>query len=357
MTLSESHSGTARKSPGWQLRTRTLMGVLAGWLALIGVAQAQEENKWPLGHYPLPEKGNVIGDTYRITVEDREETLLDIARRHNLGYREIVRANPDVSIWIPGEGTEVTIPGRFILPAAERTGIVINIAELRLYYYPEVDDDETSRVETYPIGIGREGFDTPLGVTKTTMNIKNPAWYPPESVQREARARGEEAPSVVPPGPDNPLGDHAIILGFDGYLIHGTNQPDGIGMRASRGCIRMFPGDIESIFDRVPAGTQVRIVNQPIKIGWHEGQPLVQAFPPLEGEGNSMSTLVETITRLNQHKAEGWSFDYEQLRGLLDDPSGRMVALNPKPEPASDPDKTHDTDYQGIYAEIALSRP
>ncbi|WP_444679146.1 hypothetical protein [Halomonas sp. E19] len=139
------------------------MGVLAGWLALIGVAQAQEENEWPRGHYPLPEEGNVIGDTYRITVEDREDTLLDIARRHNLGYREIVRANPDVSIWIPGEGTEVTIPGRFILPAGERTGIVINIAELRLYYYPEVDDDETPRVETYPIGIGREGFDTPSG--------------------------------------------------------------------------------------------------------------------------------------------------------------------------------------------------
>ncbi|AXY44061.1 hypothetical protein D1793_18860 [Halomonas sp. JS92-SW72] len=186
----------------------------------------------------------------------------------------------------------------------------------------------------------------------TRLELNSPAWYPPESVQREARARGEEAPSVVPPGPDNPLGDHAIILGFDGYLIHGTNQPDGIGMRASRGCIRMFPGDIESIFDRVPAGTQVQIVNQPIKIGWYEGQPLIQAFSPLEGEGHSMSTLVETVTRLNQRKAEGWSFDYEQLRGLLNDPSDRIVALNPRPEP----DKTHDTDYKGIYAEIALRR-
>ncbi|MAR74677.1 MULTISPECIES: L,D-transpeptidase family protein [Halomonas] len=355
MALSERHSSTARKGPWWQLRARSVVGVLVGWLALISVAQAEEENEWPRGHYPLPEEGNVIGDTYRITVDDRGDTLLDIARRHNLGYREIVRANPDVSLWIPGEGTEVTIPGRFILPDAERTGIVINIAELRLYYYPEVDDGETPRVETYPIGIGREGFGTPLGVTETTMNIENPAWYPPESVQREARARGEKAPSVVPPGPDNPLGDHAIILGFDGYLIHGTNQPDGIGMRASRGCIRMFPEDIESIFDRVPPNTQVQIVNQPIKIGWEEEQPLVQAFPPLEEEGHSMSALEDTVTRLNQRGVEGLSFDDGQLRGLLDDPSGRMVSLNPKPAP--EPDRKHDTGYKGIYAEIALRRP
>ena len=128
MALSEPHAGTARKGPWWQLRARSVVGVLVGWLALISVAQAEEENEWPRGHYPLPEEGNVIGDTYRITVDDRGDTLLDIARRHNLGYREIVRANPDVSLWIPGEGTEVTIPGRFILPDAERTGIVINIA-------------------------------------------------------------------------------------------------------------------------------------------------------------------------------------------------------------------------------------
>ncbi len=353
MALSILNSGAAER-PSWrQLRTSTLAAVMmAGWLAFPGAALAEKDDEWPRGHYPLPQEGNVIGDTDSVTVENHEATLLDIARRHNLGYREIVRANPDTSIWIPGEGTEVTIPRRFILPDVERTGIVINIAELRLYYYPEVGNGETPRVETYPIGIGREGFDTPLGMTKTTMNIENPAWYPPESVRREARERGEKAPSVVPPGPDNPLGDHAIILGFDGYLIHGTNQPDGIGMRASRGCIRMLPEDIASIFDRVPAGTPVNIINQPIKIGWDDDQPLVQVFPLLEGEEHSMSALVDTITRLNQRKAEGTPFNYEQLRGLLDTPSGRMVSLNSKPEPEAD-SKEVDI-FKGIYEEVAL---
>ncbi|MAX31623.1 MAG: hypothetical protein CME72_00950 [Halomonadaceae bacterium] len=351
MTLSKAYSGTAGKISLWQLKIRALVGMLACSLALSGVALAQKQDESPLGHYPLPETGNVIGDTYRVTVKDQKETLLDIARQNNLGYREIVRANPDVSLWIPGEGTEVSIPGRFILPDAERTGIVINIAELRLYYYPEVGDGETPRVETYPIGIGREGFDTPLGVTETTMNIKNPAWYPPESVQREARERGEEAPSVVPPGPDNPLGDHAIILGFDGYLIHGTNQPDGIGMRASRGCIRMFPEDIESIFDRIPAGTQVQIVNQPIKIGLDGGRPLVQVFPPLGEEEHDMSSLADTLTRLDQLGSEDMTFDYGQLESLLDASSGRIVALSSAP--ADEPESQEEDWRYGIYAEVA----
>jgi L,D-transpeptidase ErfK/SrfK len=350
VALSIRDSSTAKRSSWRQILAGTLVAMLAFWLAFPGAALAEKEDEWPRGHYPLPEEGNVIGDTYTVTVEDYEATLIDIARRHNLGYREIVSANPDTSIWIPGEGTEVKIPAHFILPDVERTGIVINLAELRLYYYPEVGNEETPRVETYPIGIGREGFDTPLGTTKTTMNIKNPAWYPPESVQREARERGEKAPSVVPPGPENPLGDHAIILGFDGYLIHGTNRPDGIGMRASRGCIRMLPEDIESIFDRVPAGTQVNIINQPIKIGWDNDQPLVQVFPLLEETEHSMATVVDTITRLNQRKVEGMTFDYQQLRSLLETPNGRMVALNPQPEPDS---KKEDI-FEGVYEESTL---
>lgn len=292
----------------------------------------------------------MIGEAYTVTVEDHEDTLIDIARRHNVGYEEIVRANPDVSIWIPGEGTEVTIPGGFILPDAERTGIVINIAELRLYYYPEVGEGETPRVETYPIGIGREGYDTPLGITKTTMRLEDPAWYPPRSMREEAAARGEPAPAVVPPGPDNPLGRHAVLLDIPGYLIHGTNDPDGIGMRASRGCIRMFPEDIESVFHNVPVGTQVNIIDQPIKVGWQDGQPLVQVYQPLEEQEHGMSALIETIARLNEGNANGQAFDYEQLRRLLDEPSGQVVALEPPPEP--EPDEA--PALNGIFEELAL---
>ncbi|WP_327050291.1 L,D-transpeptidase family protein [Halomonas salina] len=289
---------------------------------------------WPKGHYPLPEGSDLIGQDYTVEA-GAEETLLDLAREHNLGYEEIRRANPDLSVWMPGEDTEVVIPAQRLLPPVPREGIVINLAELRLYYYPEVEEGEVPRVETYPIGIGREGFDTPLGKTETTMRIENPAWYPPESVRQEAAARGEQAPAVVPPGPDNPLGDYAILLGFDGYLIHGTNRPDGIGMRASRGCIRLFPEDIESLFARVPVGTPVHIINRPIKAGWHEGAPYVQAYRPLEAQENGMAQLLEALTLLSQSAAgESMALDYRQLRGVLDAADGQAVAIRPAPAPA-----------------------
>ncbi len=168
----------------------------------------------------------MVGEVYTVTASE-EDTLLDIARAHNVGYEEIRMANPDVSLWVPGEGTEVTIPGQFILPDEPRTGIVINVAELRMYYYPEAEEGHAPHVETYPIGIGRDAYNTPLGITETTMRLENPAWYPPESIRREAAERGDPPPAVVPPGPDNPLGQYAILLDIPGYLIHGTNQPDG----------------------------------------------------------------------------------------------------------------------------------
>ncbi|WP_374710983.1 L,D-transpeptidase family protein [Halomonas mongoliensis] len=343
-----------RGKPGRRGEPRTwsalaMSGLLAGLLALSGAVQAEEEREWPRGHYPLPEEGNVIGERYTVIVEDHEDTLIDIARRHNVGYEEIVRANPDVSIWIPGEGTEVAIPGKFILPEAERTGVVINVAELRLYYFPEARSGEPPRVETYPIGIGRDGYDTPLGITKTTMRLEDPAWYPPRSIREEAAERGDPPPAVVPPGPDNPLGRHAILLDIPGYLIHGTNDPDGIGMRASRGCIRMFPEDVESVFHNVPVGTQVNIIDQPIKVGWQEGQPLVQVFEPLEEQEHGMSALIDTISRLNSGNANGVAFDYEQLRRLLDEPSGQVVALQPPPAP--EPDQA--PALNGLFEELA----
>jgi L,D-transpeptidase ErfK/SrfK len=346
MAIARCRSGVP---PTWL--ALSLGGLLLGALALSGAALAEEEEgEWARGHYPLPEEGNVIGETYTVTVEDHEDTLMDIAREHGVGYEEIIRANPEVSIWIPGEGTEVTIPGRFILPDAERTGVVINIAELRLYYFPKVGEGEAPRVETYPIGIGREGYDTPLGITKTTMRLEDPAWYPPRSMREEAAERGEPAPAVVPPGPDNPLGRHAVLLDIPGYLIHGTNEPDGIGMRASRGCIRMFPEDVETVFHNVPVGTQVNIIDQPIKVGWQDGQPLVQVFQPLEEQEHGMSALIETIAQLNAGNAGGVAFDYEQLRGLLEAPSGQLVALEPPPErePEAAPA------LNGIFEELVL---
>jgi L,D-transpeptidase ErfK/SrfK len=345
----------ASQRPAWLTRSLGMLWVTGSLLlSTAALAGDEEEKEWPKGHFPLPEEGNVIGEVYRVEASE-EETLLDIAREHNVGYEEIRRANPEVSVWVPGEGTEVVIPTRFILPDTERTGIVINIAELRLYYYPEVGEGETPRVETYPIGIGREGYDTPLGVTKTTMRLKDPAWYPPRSMREEAAERGEPAPAVVPPGPDNPLGRHAILLDIPGYLIHGTNEPDGIGMRASRGCIRMFPEDIESVFQNVPVGTQVNIIDQPIKVGWDEQQPLVQVFQPLEEQEHGMSALVETLSMLNQGNPNGRAFDYEQLRDLLDNPNGQVVALELPPEREPEPEAVPDEpEGLGLLDELAV---
>lgn len=328
-------------------RLQCLMIVAVTFLTLPVLAEAE----WPKGHYPLPE-GDVIGEVYTVETQGKE-TLLDAARRHNVGYEEIRRANPDVSLWAPGEGTEVVIPAQRILPPVAREGIVINIAELRLYYYPDVAANETPRVETYPIGIGREGYNTPLGVTETTMRLKDPAWYPPESIRREAAERGDPPPEVVPPGPENPLGEHAILLDIPGYLIHGTNQPDGIGMRASRGCIRMFPEDIASVFDRVPEGTRVNIINQPIKAGWQDGTPYVQAYTSLEEQEEGMAVLMEALTLLSQTNAEApVLINYGQLSEVIESPQGWVVAIQPAPEPEPEPELVEED--RGLYDMIGL---
>lgn len=306
------------------VRSATLLIVLA-WPVWVNA----NETTVPDHHYPLPESGDVIGQYYQVLANE-EDTLIDIARTHKVGYEEIRTANPDVSLWVPGEGTAVTIPRQHILPNVPRTGIVINVAELRLYYYPDEPQGEAPWVETYPIGIGRDGYDTPLGITETTIRLENPAWYPPSSMREEAAARGEPAPAVVPPGPDNPLGEHAILLDIPGYLIHGTNQPDGIGMRASRGCIRMYPEDIGSIFDNVPSGTQVNIIDEPIKVGsGQEGDVVVQVFNTLEDEQANMETLKALL--LSQSLVEEdklTSLDTGKVRDLFEQPDDQIRALS-----------------------------
>lgn len=248
---------------------------LAPWMAALVVLSG------PLraDTFPLPENGdNVVGEI-RGVVASADETLLDIGRRHNVGFEEIKLANPGIDPWIPGEGTLVVIPSRFVLPDAPREGIVLNLAEMRIYYYPEETKDGRRRVITHPVSIGQVDWKTPEGSTFVEAKAKNPAWYPPASVKAEHEEMGEPLPDVVPPGPDNPLGDHALRLGRRGYLIHGTNKPFGIGMRVSHGCIRMYPEDIAELFDRVPVGTPVHVINQPIKAGWRDGVLYLETHP------------------------------------------------------------------------------
>ncbi|TFH88143.1 LysM peptidoglycan-binding domain-containing protein [Billgrantia azerbaijanica] len=296
----------------------------AGIAALLaGPLAAETRDERPRGHYPLPENGSVIGEDYTVVVEEGD-TLVDIARRHNVGYEAIRMANPDVSLWAPYAGTEVTIPARRILPDAPREGIVVNLSELRLYYYAG-----DGVVETYPISVGREGYATPVGVTRTTVKVKDPHWSPPQSMREEAAARGEPAPAVVPPGPDNPLGRHAILLGLPSYLIHGTNRPEGVGMRVSRGCIRMYPEDIASLYERVPSGTKVNIIDQPFKAAWSEDDVLyAQSFPQLEENQGAFEPLLNAIEVVSQAFGdEQPPVDYEQLRRVMESPDGLTVSL------------------------------
>jgi len=239
--------------------------------------------------YDLPPEGNdVVGALTTVTARE-EDTLLDIARRHGLGYEDIVRANPDVDTWLPGEGTEVTLPTRYVLPPGPRNGVVLNLAEYRLYYYPTPEEGKPAVVMTYPISIGRMDWETPLGRTTIISKVKNPSWYPPESIRAEHAADGDPLPRIVPAGPQNPLGDYAMRLGLPGYLIHGTNRPDGVGMRVTHGCIRMFPEDIDYLFGRVDVSTAVRIINEPVKIGWNGDELVIEVHETLE------VTLPETV--------------------------------------------------------------
>lgn len=224
-----------------------------------------------------------------------DDTLLDIARRHDIGQEEILHANPDVDRWLPGEGTEVIIPAHYVLPSAPRNGLVLNTPEMRLYYFPEPKAGEPAEVQTYPVSIGRMDWATPLGETRLISKEKDPAWRPPDSIRAEHEADGDPLPRVVPPGPDNPLGRYAMRLGIPGYLIHGTNKAFGVGMRVSHGCIRMLPEDIETLFPQVPVGTPVLIINQPAKAGWYGDKLFLEVHPPLDEDLSGWDSLIENV--------------------------------------------------------------
>lgn len=207
--------------------------------------------------YKISSNENTVGQpqTY---IARSGDTLLSIGHHFDIGAREMAVANPRLRQYIRA-GAVVNIPSRFKLPTAARQGIILNLAEMRVYFFHP--DGET--VSTYPVGIGRQGWSTPMGATSITNKVRNPSWHPPASIRREAARRGKTLPLVVRPGPRNPLGRYAMHLGFKGILMHGTTSPYSIGLRSSHGCIRMFNKDIQELFGQVPVGTPVRIVYEP----------------------------------------------------------------------------------------------
>ena len=242
-----------------------------------------------------PADVDVIGQMSTITASSND-TLLDIARRYDLGQNEILLANPSVDRWLPADNAVVVLPNRFILPNVERTGLVLNLPEMRLYYFPESEAGETPIVITHPISVGRMDWETPLGKTSIINKKKDPDWRPPQSLKEEAIAEGNEPlPDIVKAGPDNPLGRYAMRLGIPGYLIHSTNKPYGVGMRVTHGCLRMYPEDIERLFEDIPVGTPVRIVNQPIKLGWLAGSLFVELHPPMDEDKDKYTNYMQRV--------------------------------------------------------------
>ena len=252
---------------------------------------------------------DIIG-AMQTTTAHFETTLADLAYLHNLGYIELVAANQEVDPWLPGEGKRITLPKRHILPNVEKKGIVINLAEPRLYYFPA---DRPGTVRTFPIGIGREGLDTPTGETRITRKRQNPAWRP----TREARKSDPSLPAIVRAGPENPLGAYALDLGWPLYLIHGTNNVWGIGRRVSRGCIRMYPNDIQTLYNTVPSNTPVQVVEQPLKFGW-EGETFYM-------EAHTTSKQAAQLEKTGSFEPDA---DLDLKQRVLDALGGRTAQLD-----------------------------
>jgi L,D-transpeptidase ErfK/SrfK len=300
-----------------------LRNLLLGCL-LLGTAVVEA------ARYPMPAAGNDLIGHPRLEKASRDETLLDIARTYGLGQEEIRIANPEVDRWLPKEGDPVWIPTQFILPEARRDGLVLNLPEMRVYHFHPASGGQPAVVDTYPASVGRMDWKTPLGETRVVRKQRNPSWYPPESVKQEAAAAGETVPDVVPPGPDNPLGTHALRLGLPGYLIHGTNKPWGVGMRVTHGCVRLLPEDIEQLFSRVRVGTPVQILNQPVKTGWLDGTLYVEVHPPLDEDDTAQADLLRfTLERVYAELARRPAvLDGQALRQAVEQARGIPTAVS-----------------------------
>jgi L,D-transpeptidase ErfK/SrfK len=298
-----------------KVRFPAMLAVCAAmWVALASPAGATV--------YTLTHPDDAVFGEDQTVVTVYEDTLYDLARAYSLGSEELIRVNPGVDPWLPGAGKVIVIPGRHILPPGPHEGIVVNLPEHRLYYYPKPQRGKPQQVITYPVSIGKMDWRTPLGLTHVIAKQKDPTWFPPASVRKEHAEAGDPLPASVPPGPDNPLGAYAMRLaaGNGTYLIHGTNNPIAVGLAVTHGCIRMYPDDVAALFPLVPVGTPVRLINDPIKVAWVNGELLLEAHPPVNAEGQSFEPNVDQFSELLQ-KALGdtvvaihWDYAREVLQ-------------------------------------------
>lgn len=251
---------------------------------LVPLAERPVEEPLHANDFMLESPAQSVVGAPQVVFAREQDTFSDLAREYGLGFDELLAANPGIDPWLPGDNTPVLLPTQYVIPDVPRQGVVLNIASKRLFYFPEAAEGEPQVVKTYPIGIGRVGWETPLGDAKVIAKATDPHWYVPASVRKEHAEMGNPLPSVVPPGPENPLGAHVLKLDMPGYLIHGTNQPYGVGMRVSHGCVRLYPENIELLYSLVDIGEQVMIVNEPYLVGILRGEAYFEGHEPLEDD-------------------------------------------------------------------------
>lgn len=288
------------------------------------------ETPLPSDRFPLPADGSDVIGEVQITFARHEDTLHDIARRYDLGYEEIVAANPGIDPWLPGEGTRIVLPTQFVLPSGPREGLVLNLAAMRLFYFPPPRNGSPPEVITHPIGIGREGWQTPEGYSTITQKILQPTWTVPASVLQEYEEKGEPLEPVVPPGPENPLGSHAMRLSLPSYLIHGTNKSYGVGMRVSHGCVRLYPEDIARLYAQVPLGTEVHIINEPFVAGWRDGRLYLDAHAPLAEDAERRGRKLAALQNVLAARAHGRkvTVDWSRARQVVEEARGVPVPIS-----------------------------
>lgn len=290
----------------------------------VPVTERPIEEPLPANHFELTSPGqSVIGEP-QVVLAREEDTFSDLARAYGLGYDELVAANPGINPWLPGADTPILLPTQFVLPPGIREGVVLNIASKRLFYFPTMPEDEAAVVKTYPIGIGRVGWETPLGNTTVVSKAVDPVWYVPLSVRQEHAELGDPLPSIVPAGPDNPLGSRVLKLDIPGYLIHGTNQPYGVGMRVSHGCVRLYPENIEYLYDLVEIGETVQIINEPFLFGELDGELLFEAHAPLKDDPiDPQVRLNDLLVTLGEAEGNELTIEAEQnIRAISDQANG-----------------------------------
>lgn len=285
--------------------------------------------------YLLPaENSRLIGENTTYTVPADGRSLEAVAAHYKIGLLGMLEANPGTDPWLPKAGSQLTIPTQMLLPDTKREGIVVNIAELRLYYYPK----DENKVIVYPIGIGQLGANTPPMITNVSQKIPNPTWTPTPNIRKRYAAEGKTLPVTVPAGPDNPMGLYAMRLAYGQghYLIHGTNADFGIGMRVSSGCIRLRPDDIEALFNSVPKGTRVQIINQPLKYAVEpDGKRYLEVHQPLShSEKDDPQTMPITLTANGKKFVKSDLSDAEMIKQVIGRRSGMPVIVS-KGEPVS----------------------